>query len=76
MQQQKVVSWLAQHNFPHGMVSFCDGLSYDPLRHKTNYLRTLMIEVSQFIFQECVTGKGMRHDLAMGLSKFLLTFLK
>ncbi|KAH0625396.1 hypothetical protein JD844_014883 [Phrynosoma platyrhinos] len=26
MQKQRVVAWLAQHNFPHGIVSFCDGL--------------------------------------------------
>ncbi|KAJ1532074.1 hypothetical protein ONE63_000703 [Megalurothrips usitatus] len=41
MQQQKVVSWLSQHNFPHGLVSFADGLSTDPLRHKTTYLQAL-----------------------------------
>uniref|UniRef100_A0A8C3QWE6 Phosphatidylinositol transfer protein membrane associated 2 n=1 Tax=Cyanoderma ruficeps TaxID=181631 RepID=A0A8C3QWE6_9PASS len=34
MQKQRVVAWLAQHNFPHGIVSFCDGLVHDPLRHK------------------------------------------
>lgn len=42
MQQQKVVSWLAQHNFPHGLVSFADGLSRDPLGHKADYLRGLI----------------------------------
>lgn len=45
MQQQKVVSWLSQHNFPHGLVSFADGLSTDPLGHKAAYLKNLM-EVS------------------------------
>ncbi len=44
MQLQKVVSWLAQHNFPHGMVSFADGLSTDPLRHKADFLRSLATE--------------------------------
>uniref|UniRef100_A0A8C4GH34 DDHD domain-containing protein n=1 Tax=Dicentrarchus labrax TaxID=13489 RepID=A0A8C4GH34_DICLA len=36
MQKQRVVAWLSQHNFPHGIVSFCDGLVHDPLRHKKN----------------------------------------
>ncbi len=45
MQQKKVVTWLAQHNFPHGMVSFIDGLSADPLRQKANYLKHLRSEV-------------------------------
>lgn len=45
MQHRKVVAWLAQHNFPHGMVSFMDGLSKDPLRQKLNYLKQLQIEV-------------------------------
>lgn len=42
MQQQRVVSWLSQHNFPHGLVSFADGLSTDPLGHKTAYLKNLI----------------------------------
>ena len=46
MQQKKVVDWLAQHNFPHGMVSFMDGLSADPLRQKMIFLRTLVNDVS------------------------------
>ena len=41
MQQQRVVSWLSQHNFPHGLVSFADGLSTDPLGHKAAYLNNL-----------------------------------
>ena len=28
----QVMSWLSMHNFPHGLVSFADGLSTDPLR--------------------------------------------
>ncbi|XP_066591659.1 protein retinal degeneration B isoform X3 [Prorops nasuta] len=42
MQQQKVISWLSQHNFPHGLVSFADGLSTDPLGHKAAYLNNLV----------------------------------
>lgn len=42
MQEQRVLSWLSQHNFPHGLVSFADGLSTDPLGHKTAYLNNLI----------------------------------
>jgi len=49
MQQRMVVSWLAQHNFPHGMVAFMDGLSAEPLRQKTNYLRHLVHEVCNML---------------------------
>lgn len=45
MQKQRVVAWLSQHNFPHGIVSFCDGLVHDPLRHKANFLKALINEV-------------------------------
>ncbi|XP_023372620.1 membrane-associated phosphatidylinositol transfer protein 2 isoform X4 [Otolemur garnettii] len=45
MQKQRVVAWLAQHNFPHGIVSFCDGLVHDPLRHKANFLKLLISEL-------------------------------
>uniref|UniRef100_A0AAR2K5H0 DDHD domain-containing protein n=1 Tax=Pygocentrus nattereri TaxID=42514 RepID=A0AAR2K5H0_PYGNA len=45
MQKQRVVAWLSQHNFPHGIVSFCDGLVHDPLRHKANFLKSLITEV-------------------------------
>lgn len=45
MQKQRVVAWLAQHNFPHGVVSFCDGLVHDPLRQKANFLKLLISEL-------------------------------
>ncbi|KAK2708512.1 protein retinal degeneration B-like isoform X2 [Artemia franciscana] len=45
MQLRRVVAWLAQHNFPNGLVSFADGLSTDPLRHKAEYLKHLVQEV-------------------------------
>lgn len=46
MQLHKVVRWMAQHNFPHGMVAFMDGVSADPLRQKTQYLKNLIKQVS------------------------------
>ncbi|NXV45537.1 PITM2 protein, partial [Uria aalge] len=49
MQKQRVVAWLAQHNFPHGIVSFCDGLVHDPLRHKANFLKSLITDLNMRI---------------------------
>ncbi|KAL1451743.1 hypothetical protein WDU94_006091 [Cyamophila willieti] len=47
MQQGRVLSWLSQHNFPHGLVSFADGLSPGFLGHKASYLKSL-IQVRSF----------------------------
>lgn len=55
MQKQRVVAWLSQHNFPHGIVSFCDGLVHDPLRHKANFLKSLISEVG--------SRSSMQHQL-------------
>ncbi|KAJ8256434.1 hypothetical protein COCON_G00185860 [Conger conger] len=44
MQKQRVLSWLSQHNFPHGMIFFSEGLVHDPLRQKTIFLRNLIQE--------------------------------
>lgn len=46
MQKHRVVAWLSQHNFPHGAVSFCDGLTHDPLRQKAAFLQSLRTEVA------------------------------
>lgn len=45
LQHRKVVAWLAQHNFPHGMVAFMDGFSKEPIKQKMYYLKSLMTEV-------------------------------
>ncbi|CAD5120699.1 DgyrCDS9263 [Dimorphilus gyrociliatus] len=42
MQHRVVVSWLAQHNFPYGMVAFMDGLTAEPMKQKTQYLQHLV----------------------------------
>ncbi|CAF4433765.1 unnamed protein product, partial [Didymodactylos carnosus] len=42
IQQHKVVHWLAQHNFPHGMTLFNDGLSREPIKNKTEMLRSVI----------------------------------
>ncbi|XP_055018149.1 LOW QUALITY PROTEIN: membrane-associated phosphatidylinositol transfer protein 2-like [Boleophthalmus pectinirostris] len=60
MQKQRVVAWLSQHNFPHGIVSFCDGLVHDPLRHKANFLKALT-ETHMKIF----VGYGSTKDISV-----------
>lgn len=62
MQQQRVLSWLSQHNFPHGLVSFADGLSTDPLGHKTAYLNNL------------ITNHGVSIHSAYGSSKDIIVY--
>ena len=47
LQHNKVVGWLAQHNFPHGMVVFMDGFSKEPIRQKIQYLKHLQHEVRE-----------------------------
>ncbi|XP_078515415.1 membrane-associated phosphatidylinositol transfer protein 1 isoform X1 [Lissotriton helveticus] len=61
MQKYRVVAWLSQHNFPHGIVSFCDGLTHDPLRQKAVFLQSLVQEVGLSI----VAGYGSTKDIAM-----------
>nr|XP_032823820.1 membrane-associated phosphatidylinositol transfer protein 2-like isoform X2 [Petromyzon marinus] len=68
MQKQRVVAWLAQHNFPHGLMSFCDGLVHDPLRHKTNFLRSLQQEAHMRIHTSYGSSKDIGVYHALGLS--------
>lgn len=58
MQKQRVVSWLSQHNFPHGMIFFSEGLVHDPLRQKTIFLRNLIQEVHLFRQTNVLTLTG------------------
>ncbi|KAJ8312604.1 hypothetical protein KUTeg_009977 [Tegillarca granosa] len=59
MQHRKVVSWLAMHNFPHGMVAFMDGLSKEPLKQKLNHLKSLQHE-AKVVFS---AGYGSSKDI-------------
>lgn len=61
MQKHRVVAWLSQHNFPHGVVSFCDGLTHDPLRQKAMFLQSLVQEVEL----NFVAGYGSPKDVAV-----------
>ncbi|XP_013794792.1 protein retinal degeneration B-like isoform X2 [Limulus polyphemus] len=67
MQQQRVVSWLSQHNFPHGLVSFAEGLSTDPLRHKAEYLRHLKTDVDMIIHAAYGSSKDIWVYSTVGL---------
>uniref|UniRef100_A0A8C5G6E5 Membrane-associated phosphatidylinositol transfer protein 2-like n=1 Tax=Gouania willdenowi TaxID=441366 RepID=A0A8C5G6E5_GOUWI len=67
MQKQRVVAWLSQHNFPHGIVSFCDGLVHDPLRHKANFLKSLT-EAHMKIFAGYGSTKDISVYTSIGLS--------
>ncbi|XP_011306274.1 protein retinal degeneration B isoform X2 [Fopius arisanus] len=67
MQQQKVVSWLSQHNFPHGLVSFADGLSTDPLGHKAAYLNNLVENHGVIIHQAYGSAKDITVYTAISL---------
>lgn len=67
MQQQKVISWLAQHNFPHGLVSFVDGFCTDPLRHKAEYLRHLVQDEDVLIHASYGSSKDISVYTSVGL---------
>ncbi|XP_062410095.1 membrane-associated phosphatidylinositol transfer protein 2 [Sardina pilchardus] len=67
MQKQRVVAWLSQHNFPHGIVSFCDGLVHDPLRHKGNFLKSLICEAHMKIFAAYGSTKDVSVYTSIGL---------
>ena len=51
-QKMKVMAWLAEHNFPYGLVTFGNGISKDLQRHKTEFLRYLVNDVSNLLVYE------------------------
>ncbi|KAL4223794.1 Membrane-associated phosphatidylinositol transfer protein 2 [Mactra antiquata] len=69
MQHTKVVTWLAQHNFPHGMVAFMDGFSKDPLRQKFNYLKALQSEADLKFRAGYGSSKDINGYKELGLSR-------
>lgn len=68
MQQRKVVSWLAEHNFPHGLVFFSDGLSTDPLGHKAAHLNSLINDHGVILAAAYGSGKDISVYNNCGLS--------
>ncbi|KAJ3661841.1 hypothetical protein Zmor_006222 [Zophobas morio] len=67
MQHRRVVSWLSQHNFPHGLVSFADGLSTDPLGHKAAYLHNLIQNHGVIIHSAYGSSKDISVYTSVGL---------
>ncbi|CAF1217175.1 unnamed protein product [Adineta ricciae] len=49
IQQRRVVHWLAQHNFPHGMTLFNDGISREPIKHKSEMIRHVVENADMII---------------------------
>ncbi|CAF3899528.1 unnamed protein product [Rotaria sp. Silwood2] len=41
IQQRQVIRWLAQHNFPHGLTLFNDGICREPIKHKAEMIRNI-----------------------------------
>ncbi|XP_023026564.2 retinal degeneration B isoform X1 [Leptinotarsa decemlineata] len=67
MQHRRVVSWLSQHNFPHGLISFADGLSTDPLGHKAAYLNNLIDNHGVVIHSAYGSAKDISVYTSVGL---------
>jgi len=68
MQLHRVVSWLSQHNFPHGLVSFADGFTTDPLGHKAEYLKSLIADQKLIVHKAYGSAKDIDVYSAIGLS--------
>jgi hypothetical protein len=67
MQQRRVISWLAQHNFPHGLISFADGVSKEFLTHKAEYLSHLVKDVGLVIHAAYGSSKDIVVYQSLGL---------
>lgn len=67
MQQGRVLSWLSQHNFPHGLVSFADGLSPGFLGHKASYLKSLVQDHGVVIHAAYGSNKDVSVYTSLGL---------
>lgn len=69
MQHRRVVSWLSQHNFPQGLISFADGLSTDPLGHKAAYLNNLVENHGVVIHSAYGSAKDISVYTSVGLKQ-------
>ncbi len=67
IQHYKVTNWLAQHNFPLGMVYFSDGLSRDPIRQKTETLRSIVLNNSLKLHGAYGSAKDIPMYASLGL---------
>lgn len=66
-QKIKVMSWLAEHNFPYGLVSFCSGISKDIQRHKTEFLRYLVNDCQVQIYAAYGSVKDISVYASIGI---------
>eukprot|EP01135_Chromosphaera_perkinsii_P006050 Nk52_evm4s386 gene=Nk52_evmTU4s386 len=67
MQQQGVVSWLAEHEFPAGLIWFADHATYDPGKHKQHFLMNLMSEAKIKIAAAYGSSKDLIAYAALGI---------
>jgi len=68
MQLLKVKAWLSMHNFPHGLLSFADGFSTDPLGHKKEYLQQLQQDQGVILHAGYGSSKDISVYSSLGLS--------
>ncbi|CAF0833193.1 unnamed protein product [Brachionus calyciflorus] len=61
IQHYKVTNWLAQHNFPLGMVYFSDGFKRDPIKQKTETLKNIVVKCNL----KLQAGYGSSKDISM-----------
>ena len=75
MQHYKVTNWLAQHNFPLGMVFFSDGLRRDPIKQKAETLKNLVINNSLNIQAAYGSAKdiSMYANLGVNANRIFIT---
>eukprot|EP00117_Sycon_ciliatum_P021812 scpid43564/ scgid0737/ Membrane-associated phosphatidylinositol transfer protein 2; Phosphatidylinositol transfer protein, membrane-associated 2; Pyk2 N-terminal domain-interacting receptor 3 len=67
MQKKRVVSWLAQHNFPHGLIFFSEGLTTDPQGKKAAFLHRLVNEMDVKIHRAYGSSKDKHLYKSLGL---------
>lgn len=68
-QQQRVLSWLSNHNFPFGLIYFTGGITTDPLKHKAMYLERLQNEVEISIHAAYGSAKDIWIYQTLGLNR-------
>lgn len=67
-QKAKMTRWLAQHNFPLGMVFFSDGIRPDPIKQKLETLKSLVNNTKLKIRAAYGSQKDISAYSSLGLS--------
>eukprot|EP00794_Sanderia_malayensis_P014394 gene14394-15893_t len=68
-QKHQVMGWLAQHNFPFGIVSFCESIRKDYQRHKQEFLSKILKEEAVSIHAAYGSSRDISIYASLGLSK-------